>query len=119
MTVRESNLLLLCLLRGSVEMLGGLRAVNGARVVSRSCSERTASLFAYLAYHPDRSTTRAELIEMFWPEADLDRGRMSLRTALSSPADSSSRRHSVGRCNLRGFHESTSTPFRCYRCARI
>jgi predicted ATPase/DNA-binding SARP family transcriptional activator len=67
-----------------VEMLGGLRAVNGARVVTRFRSERTAGLFAYLAYHLELPRTRAELIEMFWPEADLDRGRMSLRTALAS-----------------------------------
>ena len=67
-----------------IEMLGGLRAVNGVQVVTRFRSERTAGLFAYLAYHLDRSSTRVELIERFWSQSDLDRGRMSLRTALAS-----------------------------------
>ena len=72
--------------------------------------ERTASLFAYLAYHPDRSTTRAELIEMFWPEAPGSGTNESPNSVVLVPPTVRAAGHSVGRCNLRGSSESTSTP---------
>src|SRR5688572_15737230 len=67
-----------------IELFGGLRAVQGDRVITRFRTEKTGVLLAYLAVHRERSFSREELIELLWPEADIDHGRMSLRTALSS-----------------------------------
>src|SRR2546426_12736738 len=67
-----------------IELLGGLRAVHDQTIVSRFRSQKTASLLAYLAYYPRRQHAREVLIEMLWPESDLDAGRNSLSVALSS-----------------------------------
>src|SRR5437879_1616243 len=67
-----------------IEMLGGLRAVLGDRVVTRFRSHQTAGLLAYLAYYSRRSHPREELIERLWPERDPESGRNSFRVALSS-----------------------------------
>src|SRR5258708_4707392 len=67
-----------------IHLFGRLRAVNADRPIDRFRTEKTASLLAYLALHLGQSFSRDSLIELLWPEADLDRGRMSLRTALSS-----------------------------------
>src|SRR5262249_21828473 len=66
-----------------IELLGGLQATAGERVVNRFRTRKTAALLAYLAFHP-RSHPREELIERHWPECDPLRARRSLRTALSA-----------------------------------
>jgi DNA-binding SARP family transcriptional activator len=70
--------------RWRIELLGGLRAVGGERVLTRFRTRKTAVLFACLASHLPRSVSRAELIDRFWPDAEPDRGRQSLSQALSS-----------------------------------
>lgn len=70
--------------RWNVELLGRLRATNGDLVVTRFRTQKTASLFAYLTYHIDRPHPREELIDRFWPDVELMKGRESLSTALSS-----------------------------------
>ena len=67
-----------------IQMLGGLRLRREAQEIDRFRSHRTGALLAYLAYHARRAHPREELIELFWPEADIEAGRTSLRTALSS-----------------------------------
>lgn len=67
-----------------IELLGGLGARLGERTVSRFRTQKTAALFAYLAYHRHRSHPREMLIELFWPEAEPESGRHSLSLALSS-----------------------------------
>src|SRR4051794_4989719 len=67
-----------------IEMLGGLRATQGERGVTRFRSQQTAGLLAYLAHHRHRSHAREELIERLWPERDPESGRNSFRVALSS-----------------------------------
>ncbi len=67
-----------------IELLGWLRAENGAQVVSRFRSQQTGALLAYLAYYCHRSHPRDVLIELLWPECDWDAGRNRLRVALSS-----------------------------------
>jgi DNA-binding SARP family transcriptional activator len=67
-----------------IELLGWLRATHDDRVVTRFRTRKTGSLLAYVAYHRSRSHPRDELIELFWPELDLDAGRVSHRMALSS-----------------------------------
>src|SRR5205814_1307295 len=43
-----------------------------------------AELLAYLAYYRHRRHPREVLIELLWPEGDIDAGRHSLSTAFSS-----------------------------------
>src|SRR6266849_3176539 len=65
-------------------LLGGLRAEGLGREVTRFRTQKTAALLAYLAYYRDRSHPRDGLIEILWPEDDLDAARNKLRLALSS-----------------------------------
>src|SRR6266566_322318 len=70
--------------RWRIELLGAFTARRGDLQITRFRTQKTASLLAFLAYFRDRSHPREVLIEKFWPGADPDRGRMSLRTALAS-----------------------------------
>jgi DNA-binding SARP family transcriptional activator len=63
-------------------MLGGLRVVSPDRTVDRFRTQKTASLLAYLAYHPERPRLREELTELLWPQEPPHSGRNSLSTAL-------------------------------------
>lgn len=67
-----------------IELLGGLRLLQGARVETRFRSQKTAQLLAYLAYYRKRPHSREVLIEMLWPECEPEAGRHSLSVALSS-----------------------------------
>ena len=67
-----------------VRLLGDLRAERGTEVVARFRSHATAALFAYLALHPGRSFGREELADRFWPDADPEASRNSLRVSLSA-----------------------------------
>jgi predicted ATPase/DNA-binding SARP family transcriptional activator len=67
-----------------ISLLGGLRAQRGDEVVTRFRTQKTASLLAYLACFGNRSHPREELVELLWPDTELEAGRSSLRTALSS-----------------------------------
>src|SRR4051812_42817595 len=46
--------------------------------------QKAATLLGYLALHPGRMVPRETLAALFWPEADPESGRASLRSALSS-----------------------------------
>ncbi len=70
--------------RCRIEMLGGLRAVQGDRVITRFRSQKTGSLLGYLAYYLERPHPREVLIDLFWPESDPLHGRHNLCTTLSS-----------------------------------
>jgi len=70
--------------RCRIEMLGGLRVHQGARVITRFRTERTGALLAYLAYHLPQSHPREVLAETIWPGQTPRAGRNSLNTALSS-----------------------------------
>src|SRR5947209_412123 len=67
-----------------IELLGGLRAQQGERVITRFRSHKFVALLAYLAYYLDRAHPREVLIDMFWPEFEQDAGRNNLSTALST-----------------------------------
>ncbi len=82
-----------------IELLGGLRAVRlpspareqgnrarveGGGVVTRFRTCKTGELLAYLAYYRHRPHPRELLIELLWPESDLDAGRHRLSMALSA-----------------------------------
>jgi DNA-binding SARP family transcriptional activator len=66
-----------------IELFGGLCVHIGDRKVTRFRTRKTTELLAYLACFP-RSHPREILIELLWPECDVDAGRHSLNTALSS-----------------------------------
>src|SRR5437879_4107980 len=67
-----------------IELLGGLRAVRGDQVVDHFRTRKTADLLAYLAYFRERSHPREVLVELLWPECELQDGRHSLSMALSA-----------------------------------
>jgi predicted ATPase len=64
------------------ELLGQLRAISGDRVVTQFGSRKVAALLARLALFPKRAQGREELIDLLWPDADLDTGRNRLRQAI-------------------------------------
>ncbi len=69
--------------RWHIQLMGEL-AVHGDGATIRSFrTQKTAALLAYLAYF-SQSHSREVLIDRFWPESDLQRGRQSLSTALSA-----------------------------------
>jgi DNA-binding SARP family transcriptional activator len=67
-----------------IELFGGLRAARGDETLRQFPTRKAASLLAFLAYHAPRTYPREVLIEMLWPESDLEAGRSSLNVALSS-----------------------------------
>jgi predicted ATPase/DNA-binding SARP family transcriptional activator len=69
--------------RWRIEMLGGLRAVQGDRVLTRFRTQKTGVLLAYLAYYLKRTHPRDALIELFWPDGDPSTGRNNLSRELS------------------------------------
>jgi predicted ATPase/DNA-binding SARP family transcriptional activator len=70
--------------RSRTKLLGGLCIEQADRIITRFRTQKTGALLAYLAYYRERSHPREQLIELIWPEADLDSGRNSLSRALSS-----------------------------------
>jgi predicted ATPase/Tfp pilus assembly protein PilF len=67
-----------------IEMLGGLCVQRGETTVTRFRTHKAAALLAYLALHPRRQHAREELADRFWPDADPEAARLSLRAALSA-----------------------------------
>lgn len=65
-------------------LFGGLSARRGEARVSRFRTQKNASLLAFLAYHRDRSHPREVLIDLLWPDHELEAGRNCLSVALSS-----------------------------------
>src|SRR5437762_6853074 len=70
----------------TIQLLGGLAARSPQREAGRFRTQKAASLLAYLAFHGGRGAParpRDTLLELLWPEADLDAGRHNLSNALS------------------------------------
>src|ERR1700693_4703851 len=67
-----------------IQLLGGLRATHGNSVIAQFPSRPIAMLVARLGREPQRPHAREELIELLWPEVDLDVGRNRLRQVLST-----------------------------------
>ena len=65
-------------------LLGELSAARGEEEVTRFRTQKTAALFAFLAFRAGTPQPRELLIERFWPESEWEQARMSLRTALSA-----------------------------------
>ncbi|TMG82463.1 MAG: hypothetical protein E6H74_10780 [Betaproteobacteria bacterium] len=67
-----------------IQLLGGLRATHGNCVIAQFPSRPIAMLLARLALQPQRRHAREELIELLWPNVELDVGRNRLRQVLST-----------------------------------
>src|SRR5258708_2422866 len=65
-----------------IDMFGGLYLHRSGRTVERFRTRKVGSLLAMLALSPDRAHSREELIDLLWPEMDIDAGRVNLRRAL-------------------------------------
>ncbi len=68
--------------RWRIELFGGVRVRAGHTAVPPFRTQRAAWLLARLLLH-ERTHTRDELVEMFWPRAMPPAGRQSLSQALS------------------------------------
>lgn len=66
-----------------VQLLGSFRADRAGHPATFR-TKKTASLLAYLVYHAGRRVSKEFLVEALWPESDSEKGRHSLRVALSS-----------------------------------
>src|SRR5215210_5087088 len=67
-----------------IGLMGGVRASNGDRVITRFHRQKTGALLAYLAFYLPRSHPRELLVHLFWPELEPEAGRHGLSMALSS-----------------------------------
>src|ERR1700751_996685 len=67
-----------------IQLLGGLRATRGNAVIAQFPSRPIAMLLALLALQPQRRRSREELIELLWPDVELEVGRNRLRQVLST-----------------------------------
>ncbi|BDI28919.1 hypothetical protein CCAX7_009700 [Capsulimonas corticalis] len=67
-----------------IVLFGDISAHFGEFEITRFRTHKIAGLLAYLAYHRGRSHTREALIDLFWPDQDLEAGRNCLSVALSS-----------------------------------
>src|SRR5690242_11788069 len=65
----------------SIQLLGGLALHSPQRQLSRFRTQKAASLLAYLAFHR-APQPRETLIELLWPETQLETGRHNLGSAL-------------------------------------
>lgn len=70
--------------RWRIELLGRVRASCGDVELTRFGSRHIAALLARLALFPRRAHSREELVDLLWPDADLDTGRNRLRQALAT-----------------------------------
>lgn len=70
--------------RWSVQLFGALEARRGDWHVTRFRSQKTARLFAYLAFYSSQDHPREALTEMLWAESAIKHARNSLCKALSS-----------------------------------
>ena len=67
-----------------IDVFGCLRATSGDRVHTRFRTHKTGELLAYLASFSQRPHRREELIDLLWPEYELESGRNCLRIALNA-----------------------------------
>lgn len=63
-------------------MLGAFRALNGSHASTRFQSQKTGTLLAYLAYYSKQSHSRELLVDLLWPEVELESGLSRLKNLL-------------------------------------
>ena len=67
-----------------ITMLGGLSAWRNNREVVRFRTRKTGGLLGYLSYNLNQNHHRDELVDIVWPDLDVDRGRVCLSSAVYS-----------------------------------
>ena len=65
-----------------ITFLGGVHATREGKTLSRFERSRVVALLARLALFPKRTHPREELVELLWPEVELDVARVRLRHTL-------------------------------------
>jgi DNA-binding SARP family transcriptional activator len=65
-----------------IQLLGELRPTFAGEEAPRAFPRKIGGLLGYLACFLHRVHSRDVVIELFWPEADLEAGRASLRGPL-------------------------------------
>ena len=65
-----------------ITTLGGFSLAVDGRVRTPPNTRNARALMACLAFEPERTFARDELVERFWPDIDPERGRANLATAL-------------------------------------
>ncbi|WP_395138249.1 ATP-binding protein [Armatimonas sp.] len=65
-----------------IQLQDNLRVCHSAALVDKFRTRKAAGLLAYLALHPGNHS-REKLMELFWPELELDAARNALSTNLS------------------------------------
>jgi DNA-binding SARP family transcriptional activator len=73
--------------RWRIQLFGELCATRGEHRVTHFRSQKTAALLAYLAYYQQRAHPRQVLIDLLWPDHDVELARHNLSVALSSLRD--------------------------------
>ena len=61
------------------QLLGTLSAKRSDQIITRFATSRAAALLTRLALFPHRTHPREELIDLLWPNRDIDSGRLNLR----------------------------------------
>jgi DNA-binding SARP family transcriptional activator len=64
-----------------LETLGRFALKLGGLPVAPPSTQRAIALLVYLIVHADRAVARESVVELFWPNAEPDRARASLKTA--------------------------------------
>jgi DNA-binding SARP family transcriptional activator len=68
----------------SLDTLGTYVLRIDGHAVGSPATQKARALLAYLVMHQGTEVARERLFELFWPEAEPERARNSLRTALYS-----------------------------------
>jgi DNA-binding SARP family transcriptional activator len=67
-----------------IELFGGVRARQGGETLTKFRTHKAVWLLGYLALHLHESVPRERVLDLFWPDLDLDAARDNLSTVLSS-----------------------------------
>ncbi len=67
-----------------IELFGGLRMTQSGHVITRFKNTKNGALLAYLAFHRGKPRFRSVIIDLLWPDIEIEAGRNSLRVALNS-----------------------------------
>src|SRR5690349_5894840 len=66
-----------------ITLFGGLRVQRGEQTLMRFKFQKAGALLAYLSYYEERSHPREVLMELLWPDSNLEAGRNRLNVTLS------------------------------------
>src|SRR4051812_41245922 len=70
--------------RLSIKLLGGFSLWRNGVPLPRLPLQKSEHVLAYLVLHPGQAVSREQLASMFWPDADSEPARTSLRRVLNT-----------------------------------